>query len=218
MNALSDEQLDRRKFFSQARNAVLAGSATALTARSYARVAGANDRIRLAQLGCGSRSRRPRAHGPDGGRRARPSKSWPSAISGRAARERRAAQVKELFGTEPKAYKYSEQMLENPAIDGVMIATGDHQHAKLCAEVVAAGKDCYVEKPFANVLSEAKAARAAVKASKQVVQMGTQHRSQPYPLAVRDLIRSGRIGDVVKITQEWNVNQPRWRKLKSPTL
>jgi predicted dehydrogenase len=92
-----------------------------------------------------------------------------------------------------------------------MIATGDHQHAKLCVEVVEAGKDCYVEKPFANVLSEAKAARAAVKASKQVVQMGTQHRSQPYPLAVRDLIRSGRIGEVARITQEWNVNQPRWR-------
>ena len=31
-----------------------------------------------------------------------------------------------------------------------MIATGDFQHAKLCAEVVQAAKDCYVEKPFAN--------------------------------------------------------------------
>jgi len=78
---------------------------------------------------------------------------------------------------------------------------------------VQAGKDCYVEKPFANVLEEAKAARAAVKASRQVVQMGTQHRSQPYPLAVRDIIRSGRIGEIVRITQEWNVNQPRWRHI-----
>jgi predicted dehydrogenase len=41
--------------------------------------------------------------------------------------------------------------------------------------------------------------------------MGTQHRSQRYPLAVRDLIRSGRIGDVVHIEQEWNVNEERWR-------
>ena len=57
MNALSNEPLDRRRFLSQARNAVLAGSATSLSARSYARVSGANDRIRLAQLGCGSRSR-----------------------------------------------------------------------------------------------------------------------------------------------------------------
>ena len=50
-----------------------------------------------------------------------------------------------------------------------------------------------------------------MKASKQIVQMGTQHRSQPYPLAVRDIIRSGRIGKVVHIEQEWNVNEERWR-------
>jgi predicted dehydrogenase len=217
MNAPSDEQLDRRRFLYQARNAVLASSATALSARSYARVTGANDRIRLAQLGCGSRSAgHVRMVQMAAGRT--PVEMVAVCDIWSAARERRAAQVKELFGTEPKGYKYSEQMLENTEIDGVMIATGDHQHGKLCAEVVAAGKDCYVEKPFANVLSEAKAARAAVKASKRVVQMGTQHRSQPYPLAVRDLIRSGRIGDVAKITQEWNVNQPRWRKVKAPTV
>src|ERR1039457_6225860 len=102
-------------------------------------------------------------------------------------------------------------MLARKDIDGVMIATGDFQHAKLCAEVVRAGKDCYVEKPFGNVLSEAKEARDAVKKSKQVVQVGTQHRSEPYPLAIRDIIRSGRIGDIMHIEHEWNVNQQRWR-------
>jgi len=217
MHALSDEHVDRRKFLAQARNAMLAGSATALTARSYARVTGANDRIHLAQLGCGGRSEG-HVHMVQMAAARTPVEVVAVCDIWSAARERRAAQVKELFGTEPKSYKYSEQMLANPAIDGVMIATGDHQHAILCAEVVKAGKDCYVEKPFANVLSEAKAARAAVKASKQVVQMGTQHRSQPYPLAVRDLIRSGRIGEVVRITQEWNTNQPRWRKVKAPTV
>jgi predicted dehydrogenase len=50
-----------------------------------------------------------------------------------------------------------------------------------------------------------------VKQSGQIVQVGTQHRSQPYPLAVRDLIRSGRIGKIVHIEQEWNVNEGRWR-------
>ena len=99
----------------------------------------------------------------------------------------------------------------NKDIDGVMIATGDFQHAKLCEEVVRAEKDCYVEKPFANVLTEAIQARNTVKQSKQVVQMGSQHRSQPYQLAVRDIIRAGRIGDVVHIEQEWNVNEGRWR-------
>src|ERR1035437_9877908 len=113
------------------------------------------------------------------------------------AREKRAAQVKHAFNLEPHSYKYSEEMLANKDIDGVMIATGDFQHAKLCAEVVQAGKDCYVEKQFANVLSEAIETRDLVKQSKQIVQMGTQHRSQPYPLAVRDMIRSGRIGEIV---------------------
>jgi predicted dehydrogenase len=91
------------------------------------------------------------------------------------------------------------------------ILGANFQHAKLCVDVVRAGKDCYVEKPFANVLSEAKGARDAVKASKQVVQVGSQHRSEPYQLAVRDLIRAGRIGSIVHIEQEWSVNEERWR-------
>ena len=60
-------------------------------------------------------------------------------------------------------------------------------------------------------LPGAKECRDAVKASRQVVQVGTQHRSEPYQLAVRDIVRSGRIGDIVHIEQEWNVNQERWR-------
>ena len=78
------------------------------------------------------------------------------------ARDGRAAQVKELFGQAPHSYKYLRRCSRGSDIDGVMIATGDHQHAKLCVEVVNAGKDCYVEKPFANVLEEAKLARQTV--------------------------------------------------------
>jgi predicted dehydrogenase len=214
--------VDRRQFLKQAGNAVLAGSA-ALSARSYARIPGANDRIRIAQLGCGGRSHG-HVHMAHMASRRTPVEVVSVCDIWSLAREKRAAQVKDLFGTNPTTHKYSEEMLSKPDIDAVMIATGDFQHAKLCIEVVQAGKDCYVEKPFANVLEEAKAARDAVKASKQIVQMGTQHRSQPYPLAVRDIIRSGRIGQVARITQEWNVNEPRWRYIrhiddgKSPTL
>jgi predicted dehydrogenase len=216
-------ELDRRQFLKGTGNAVLAGSAISLSARSYARIVGSNDRIRLAQLGCGGRSEG-HIHMAHMAAQHTPVEVVSVCDIWTLARDRRAAQVKELFGTSPRTYKYSEQMLASSDIDGVMIATGDHQHAKLCVEVVRAGKDCYVEKPFANVLDEAKLARQTVKQSKQVVQMGTQHRSQPYPLAVRDVIRSGRIGQVVRITQEWNVNQPRWRHIpelddgRNPTL
>jgi predicted dehydrogenase len=199
--------IDRRTFVKQAGGAMLVAG---MDAHSYARVVGANDRIRLAQLGCGGRSEG-HVHMVQLAARKMPVETVAVCDLWSLAREERAAQVKKAFNLEPQSYKYSEEMLARKDIDGVMIATGDFQHAKLCIEVVRAGKDCYVEKPFANVLSEAKDARDLVKKSNQVVQMGTQHRSQPYPLAVRDIIRSGRIGPIVHIEQEWNVNEERWR-------
>jgi predicted dehydrogenase len=203
----TNEEIDRRAFMKQAGGAMLAAG---MSAKSYARVLGANDRINLGQLGCGDRSEG-HVHMVQLASKQMPVETIAVCDIWSLARERRGAQVKKAFNLEPKAYKYSEEMLANKDIDGVMIATGDFQHAKLCIEVVKAGKDCYVEKPFANVLSEAIQARDTVKNCNQVVQMGTQHRSQPYPLAVRDIIRSGKIGDIVHIEQEWNVNEERWR-------
>lgn len=199
--------MDRRTFVKQSSVAMVAAG---VSARSYARIAGANDRVRLGIVGCGSRSE-------DLVSMARiASEQTPLDIVAvcdlwNAARNRRAEQVRKELNQDPQKYQYLEDMLLRKDLDGVMIATGDFQHAKLCVDVVQAGKDCYVEKPFANVLSEAKRARDAVKASKQVVQVGTQHRGQPYNIAVRDLIRAGRIGKVVNIEQEWHVNQERWR-------
>jgi predicted dehydrogenase len=197
----------RRTFVKQAGGAMLVAG---MTAKSYSRVLGANDRIRLGQLGCGQRSHG-HVHMAELAAKQMPVETVAVCDLWSLAREQRAAQVRRAFNLEPQIYKYSEEMLARKDIDGVMIATGDFQHARLCAEVVKAGKDCYVEKPFANVLAEAIETRDLVKQSRQVVQMGTQHRSQPYPLAVRDIVRSGRIGDIVHIEQEWNVNQERWR-------
>ncbi len=207
MPANDTEGIGRRTFVKQASGAAFAAG---LSAKSYARVLGANDRIRLGQLGCGDRSQG-HVHMVELASRQMKVETVAVCDIWSLAREHRAAQVKQVFNLEPQVYKYSEEMLARTDIDGVMIATGDFQHARLCADVVKAGKDCYVEKPFANVLSEAIETRDIVKQSKQIVQMGTQHRSQPYPLAVRDIIRSGRIGKIVHIEQEWNVNEERWR-------
>src|SRR5208337_3881321 len=198
---------DRRTFLKGAGGLLIA---TGMDARSYARILGANDRIRLGQLGCGDRSEG-HVHMAQLASKQIPVETVAVCDLWSLATERRAAQVKKTFDLEPQSYQYSEELLGRKDIDGVMIATGDFQHAKLCIDVVRAGKDCYVEKPFANVLAEAKETRDVVKASKQIVQMGTQHRSQPYPLAVRAIIRSGRIGNIVQIEQEWNVNEERWR-------
>lgn len=207
------EGIDRRAFVKQA---AATAAAVGMSARSYGRILGSNDRIRIGHLGCGARSKG-LAHMVQMASQQTAVESVAVCDLWSLARERRAAQIKKYFNSDPQSYKYSEEMLARKDIDGVMIATGDFQHAKLCAEVVRAGKDCYVEKPFANVLSEAKEARKAVRDSSQVVQMGTQMRSHPYQLAVRDIIRSGRIGEIVHIEQEWNVNEERWRFVEFDT-
>jgi len=105
-----------------------------------------------------------------------------------------------------------------PELDAVMIATGDFQHAKLLAEVVKAGKDCYCEKPMADDVAEAKMAREVVLASKQVVQMGSQWLSDPTQIKVRDFVQSGKLGKITKIEQVWNDNNHRWHDPNDPDV
>ena len=203
--------LSRREF-------IAAASALSMTAASYARVVGANDRIQVALLGCGHRSRGHR-------RMLKLSSETDPNFDVRSVcdlwsvnREKAAADVQDLFGKRPKAFKYSEEMLADPQLDAVMIGTGDHQHARLLADVVRAGKDCYCEKPMANTLEDAKLARDAVLASKRVVQMGSQWLSCPYQHRVREMVRSGKIGKVVSIHQTWNYNGPRWYVQDDPNV
>jgi predicted dehydrogenase len=203
------DAVSRRKFM---------GAAAVLPAASYARVVGANDRIQIGLLGCGHRSsghrimlKKSAATDPNFDVRS-VCDLWS------VNRDRAAADVRRLFGNDPRRFQYSEEMLADKDLDAVMIATGDHQHARLLAEVVRAGKDCYCEKPMANRLEDAKLARDAVRASRQVVQMGSQWLSCPYQQQVRDFVRSGKLGKIVAISQSWNYNGPRWHVPKSPNV
>ncbi len=79
--------------------------------------------------------------------------------------------------------------------DAVIVSTADFQHAPILHRVAEAGKDAYCEKPMANNLDEAKAARDAVLARNLIVQIGTQHRSEPYQIATKKLIDEGALGE-----------------------
>jgi len=195
-----------------------AAGAVLPAARSYARIIGANDRIQIGQVGCGHRA---------GGHRRMlklTSETDPKFDLRSVCdlwsvnRERAADDAQRLFGTRPRMFRYSEEMLADQELDAVMIGTGDHQHARILAEVVRAGKDCYCEKPMANTLEDAKLARDTVLASKQVVQMGSQWLSCPYQHRVREMIRSGKLGKIVSIDQSWNFNGPRWHVPKDENV
>ena len=183
--------------------------APAMSTASYKRISGANDRINIGFLGCGARHR---------GHQQMVKMSVKDKNLGVVAvcdiwnknRESSAALCKELFGTDVQQFQYSEEMLNMTGLDAVMIATGDFQHARILAEVVKAGKDCYCEKPMAENVEEAKLARDTVVASKQVVQMGSQWVSEPVQRKVREIVRSGKLGEITKIEQVWNDNNHRW--------
>src|SRR5215813_7292086 len=158
----------------------LAAGSLLLTARSYSRIVGANDRIQIGQIGCGHRA-------GDHRKMLKLSAQTDPNFDVRSVcdlwsvnRDRAADDAQRLFGNRPRTYQYSEEMLADPDLDAVMIATGDHQHARILAEVVRAGKDCYCEKPMANTLADAKLAREVVVGCRQVVQMGSQWLSCPY--------------------------------------
>src|SRR3981189_211699 len=205
--------VSRRDFIGRA-----AVVALPFTARSYARIIGANDRIQVGEIGCGHRANGHR-------RRLKKSAATDPKFDLRSVcdlwsvnRERAADDAQQLFGARPKIYKYSEEILADRDLDAVMIGTGDHQHARILAEVVRAGKDCYCEKPMANTLEDAKLARDTVRASKQVVQMGSQWLSDPYQQKVREIVRSGKLGKIVSVSQDWNFNGPRWDIPKNPDI
>jgi len=199
----------RRTFLHQTAGAV-AATVLSSSAFSYSRIKGANDRILLGHIGIGDRgselewivSQLKDKHNVE---LAAVCDLW------KANRDKAAARAEKVYGRAPRSFQYMEQMLAQKDIDAAIISTADFQHAPHLRMVAEAGKDAYCEKPMANNLDEAKAARDAVLARNLIVQIGSQHRSEPYQMATKRLIDTGAVGDVSKIEIVWNYHGPRWR-------
>lgn len=100
------------------------------------------------------------------------------------------------------AYEDYRKILERKDIDVVTIVTPDHWHSKIAIEAMQAGKDIYCEKPLTLTINEGKQIVKVLDETKRVFQVGTQQRTemnQRFIQAVA-LIRSGRIGDIKKVT------------------
>ena len=127
-------------------------------------------------------------------------------------RDEAVAYVKEKAGQTIATARNNEELYERNDVDAVIISTADFQHALQCKEAVEAGRDVYVEKPFAETMEDNRAAREAVERTGKIVQVGSQRRSAPNYHAANNFIRSGKFGDIVMVEMSWNVNQPgRWR-------
>jgi len=201
-----------RRDFVKMGGAAMAVAATQ-SAASYAKIVGANDRVRVGVVGCGDRMKQSLI--PSFQVSAKEMNFELVAVSDiwNRRREEGAAYIEKLSGNKIDPVVNNEALYARKDVDAVLVATADFQHAQHGIQAVNAGRDAYVEKPTAHTMKDARAFLAAVEKTGKIVQVGTQRRSTPSYQKAYEYIQSGKFGDIVMVEMTWNVNQPgRWRR------
>mgnify|MGYP005810008065 CR=1 FL=1 len=176
---------------------VIAGAA--LTAASYQRVLGANDRLRFALVGSGRRG---------------------AAVANAFLKtaEAELACVCDIYDEHRRDFKSRlqtgasipetgahEEALARRDVDAVILAVPDHLHLDLARDALASGKHVYLEKPATHAFAEGAELRRLVRKSGKVCQIGTQQRSGAhYYRAKEQYFDAGRLGSVAFVRAVWN--------------
>jgi predicted dehydrogenase len=107
------------------------------------------------------------------------------------------------------------ELLADPKVDAVVIATPDHWHCQIVLDAVKAGKDIYCEKGFSRTLAEAKLMRDALKKSKVVFQLGHHARQATCALQAKEVIAQGILGPITLVRtgrfKSLEPEHPNWR-------
>jgi predicted dehydrogenase len=190
---------NRREFLKKvsagAAGVTLAGVSSGMSARSYSRIIGANERMFLAIAGLGRRL----------GAFTEPIALKSSNVElvylcdvMKSQREKAAARFSKLIDYKPKLENDIRKVIEDPKVDALINATPDHWHAPGTWMAIKSGKHVYVEKPCGHNLREDELLVAFQKKYNKVVQMGNQQRSAPESIEIISEIHKGAIGEVYK--------------------
>ena len=182
--------IDRRNFLQLAVAAAAASHARPAAARAPHGVLGANDRIRVGLIGCGSR----------GNQVARDWMKHQDSVFVAACdvyKERldeTVSRVAGVQGSSPDAYEDYRKILDRSDVDAVFLATPDHWHSQMTIDACAAGKDVYVEKPVSNGIEPALRMIDAARRHNRIVQVGLQQRSWHHFQEAQRLFLDGYVG------------------------
>ena len=174
------------------------GATTALLAGwrpAPASAVGANDRIRVGIIGTGGRAR--------GLMRQLRDLPGQEIVAVCDVYEPRVLEAAEIAGTGAARFAEYRRLLDDKDVHAVLIGAPDHWHKTMTLDALAAGKDVYVEKPVSHSIEEGAAMVAAVEASKQVVQTGTQQRSWEHWVLGKQIVDSGKLGQVTFVNSYW---------------
>ena len=160
----------------------------AMTAASYSRVLGANDRVNIGFIGCGLIGLR---HIAD-------FKTLPDAALTAVSDvyQPRIENAQVMCGSSPKGYQDFRKLLDDKNVDAVIISTPDHWHALATIMACAAGKDVYVEKPMTVFIKEGRWMTAAARKYKRICITGTQGRSGTHMKEVQALMAQNYAGKI----------------------
>jgi len=198
MSENSSKSPSRRRFIANA-GVGLAGAGL-LSAKSYGRVLGANDRIQLGVIGSGGRGR------SDMGS----FNKFPQAcefIHVCDVYEPNINAALKLAREGAKSTMDYKELLANKDVVAVLNATPDHWHANILLDAVAAGKDVYTEKPFSYSIEQGVRMVKGVRATKQIVQVGMQRRSSEGVRNAKKLVDDGVLGEIVMARAQWFWNR-----------
>lgn len=172
----------------------LATGSMPTTAEAMRRVIGANDRISIGHIGLGIQGYN--AHCRYINEKEKDNNTQQVAICDLyTKRVKKAQELLKL--TDSQLYPNYKKMLDNKAIDAVVIATSDNWHAPISIDALNAGKHVYVEKPLARSTDEIFALYDTVKKTGKKLQVGAQRCTNPKYKAVGELVKSGKYGKVI---------------------
>ncbi len=178
----------RRQFL---RTTALAATAAALTPRSWAQVAGANDDVRVAVIGLNGRGQNHLAS-----LRAVPGVRLAAICDVDTAVLEKTAAALAKDGLAPQKFTDLRELFASPDIDAVTLATPNHWHSLAGIWACQAGKDVYTEKPVSHNVWEGRQLAAAAKKYHRVVQAGVQIRSGAGLQEAVQWIRAGQLGRI----------------------
>ena len=175
--------------------------AVAMSARSYARIKGANNRLRVAVIGVNGRGQ---AHMSAFSKLPNVDITHFCDVDS-AVLAKRAGEFAAKGHAAPRTEGDYRRLLDSKAVDIVTVATPDHSHAKLAIDAMNAGHHVYCEKPIGIAPAEGEAMIAVQKRTGRTLQVGNQQRSSPETRQLLALIQAGELGDVYE-AQTWYAN------------
>ncbi|MEM7205742.1 MAG: Gfo/Idh/MocA family oxidoreductase [Planctomycetota bacterium] len=98
-----------------------------------------------------------------------------------------------------EAHAEHRQLLDQPGIDAVIVATPTHAHRTVVTDALAAGKHVYCEAPLAHTVEDTAAIAKAARGADKVFQAGFLARSNPIYQLARSFLRSGTLRDVISL-------------------